>query len=204
VTSGILFVCYANQCRSPMAELLGRDLLARGLGVAREWIPVSSAGTDAVAGYQMHPHAATVTAERGADPGAFRSTKLTAGAVAGAGLVLAASRRERAVCVSLAPGAMRRVFTLRQFSRLAAAAAGGYAPAATGGSDPAGPLADLADRLAAAVAAAAAARGQLQPVEPADDDLADPIGQPLEAFRRCADEIEVALAPVVKLIAARG
>jgi protein-tyrosine phosphatase len=202
VAPEILFVCYANLCRSPMAEHLGRDMLARGLGVARERIPVSSAGTDAVPGYPMHPNAAAVIAERGTDPTAFRNRRLTAEVVAGAGLVLAASRRERARCVSLAPAAADRIFTLRQFSRLAAAAAGGYPPA--GGRPQAGPLADLGARLATAVAEAGRARGQLQPVRPDEDDLADPVGQPIEAFRRCADEIEVALAPVVKLIAGSG
>jgi protein-tyrosine phosphatase len=203
LASGILFVCYANLCRSPMAERIGGDLLARGLGVAREHVPVSSAGTNAIPGYQMVPHAATVTAERGADPGGFSSRRVTADLVTGADLVLVATRRERAVCVGLAPAATRRIFTLRQFSRLAAAA-GGHRPVVADGAGPAGPLTDLAGRLSSAVAAAAAARGQLQPVPPADDDLADPVGQPIEAFRRCADAIESALAPVVKLIAAPG
>ena len=143
----------------------------------------------------MHPHAAVVAAGWGADPGAFRSRALRADLVAGAGLVLAASRRERAACVALAPGAMRRTFTLRQFARLADAA-----------TDPAYPITTPppADRLEAAVSAAARARDRLQPVDAEQDDLADPIGQPLAAFHRCAGEIEAALAPTVRLIAACG
>jgi protein-tyrosine phosphatase len=217
--SGILFVCYANLCRSPMAEYLARDMLAGDGGTDPAGFPVSSAGTHAVAGLRMHPHAATVAAGLGADPGGFCSRPLTADVIARAGLVLAATHRERAACVSLVPGAMRRTFTLRQFGRLAAAArlddpgtvpdgrpdggSGGGPGSATGGRlDGAGR--DPAGRLAAAVSAATRARGRLQPVGPDDDDLADPVGQPIAAFRRCAGEIERALAPVVRLIASCG
>jgi protein-tyrosine phosphatase len=192
LASGVLFVCHANLCRSPMAEFIAGRMLGREWAGQR--IPVSSAGTHAIPGYPMHPHAATVTAGLGADPTAFRSRTLNPGALAEAGLVLAATRRERAACVSLVPAAMHRTFTLRQFGRLAAAACG--AGPATG-RDPDGPL-------AAAVFAARRARGQLQPVGPDEDDLADPLGQPLADFQRCAGEIEAALAPVVKLIAAYG
>jgi protein-tyrosine phosphatase len=190
---GILFVCYANLCRSPMAEFIARGMLSREW--AGERIPVSSVGTHAVPGYRMHPHSATVIAGLGADPTTFRSRSLSPEAVAEAGLVLAATRRERAACVSLVPAAMHRAFTLRQFGRLAATACG------TG---PATPWRDPGGPLSAVVSAVRRARGQLQPVGPEEDDLADPVGQPLPVFQRCASEIEAALAPVVKLIAAFG
>jgi protein-tyrosine phosphatase len=212
--SGILFVCYANLCRSPMAEYLARDLLAGFGGTDPAGFPVSSAGTHAVAGSRMHPHAATVAAGLGADPGGFRSRPLTADVIAQAGLVLAATHRERAACVSLVPGAMRRTFTLRQFGRLAAAAGPDGPDGAPSGGSGDGPDKtpacglddgqDLAGRLAAVVFAATRARGRLQPVGPGEDDLADPVGQPIAAFRRCAGEIEQALAPVMRLIASCG
>ncbi|GIH20998.1 arsenate reductase/protein-tyrosine-phosphatase family protein [Rugosimonospora africana] len=223
MASGILFVCYANMCRSPMAEYIARDMLTRRLGADRAPVPVSSAGTNAMPGYRMHPHAATVAAGLGADPAPFRSRPLTADTIAQAGLVLAATQRERAVCLSLVPAALHRTFTLRQFSRLAAAAGD---QSASSGPDDARPDAgrdgvpdaardrgqdaardvgqDAARRLAAAVAAAVRARGQLQPVEPGDDDLADPVGQPVAAFHQCAGQIEAALEPVVALIASCG
>ncbi|GAA5197556.1 protein-tyrosine-phosphatase [Rugosimonospora acidiphila] len=203
LASGILFVCYANMCRSPMAEYIARDMLGRQLGAPRTPIAVASAGTHALTGHGMHPHAAEVAAGLGADPTAFHSRRLSTDVLAEAGLVLAATRRERAACVSLLPAAVHRTFTLRQFARLAAAARQtSNVDGRSGGAPPSDR--DAAVRLAAAVAAAARARGRLQPVDPEEDDLADPIGQPMVAFRECAGQIEAALAPVMRLIVACG
>jgi protein-tyrosine phosphatase len=190
--SGVLFVCHANICRSPLAEHIAAMMLARALGTGRLTVPTASAGTHARDGLAMHPHAAAVLAERGADPTPFRSRTLTATAVLSAGLVLAAGRRERAACLELAPGAVRRAFTLRQFARLSDAVTSRD-------------LLDLGlgermDPLDAVVAATTRARGRLQPVEPGEDDLGDPVGEELPAFQRCAATIEAALEPLARLI----
>ncbi len=165
----ILFVCHANICRSPMAERLAR----KALGPAVE---VSSAGTHAWDGAEMHPYTAQVLAERGADSAGFASRPLTARLVADADLVLTASRAQRAACATLLPAAARRTFTLRQFGRLAASL------------DPApGDMAKLVERVRAVIA---------QPVGPDEDDLADPVAGPVEGFRVCADEIQQVLAVI--------
>jgi protein-tyrosine phosphatase len=166
----ILVVCHANICRSPMVERLAR----RALGPD---VAVHSAGTHAWHGAAMHPYTEQVLAERGADTATFESRPLTAGMLAQADLVLAAAREQRAACVTLLPAAVRRTFTLRQFGRLAAAA-----PAGAG-------MAALLDEV----------RGVFgQPVGPDEDDLADPVGRPVEAFRTCADEIERVLAVIAR------
>ncbi|MGW5670000.1 arsenate reductase/protein-tyrosine-phosphatase family protein [Micromonospora sp. NPDC003776] len=180
----VLFVCHANMCRSPMAEYIARRLLAG------QPIGVASAGTDAVDGAAMHPYAVEVAAGNGADPAGFRTRRLRAEHLRAATLVLTATRRQRSVCTSLAPAALHRTFTLRQFARLAAAA---EPPAAHNGSP-----------LRAAVEAAALARTRLQPAGPDADDLRDPIGGRPAAFRRCAEEIERALRPVLALIGSAG
>ncbi|MET7836978.1 low molecular weight phosphatase family protein, partial [Micromonospora sediminicola] len=136
MVDGVLFVCHANMCRSPMAEFIARRLLA-DLPVV-----VTSAGTDAVDGAAMHPYAVEVAAGTGADAAAFRTRRLRPEHLAGAALVLTATRRQRSACTALAPTALTRTFTLRQFARLAAAA------------EPAGATADTPLR-----AAVAAARG---------------------------------------------
>ncbi|WDZ83073.1 low molecular weight phosphatase family protein [Micromonospora cathayae] len=185
MTDQVLFVCHANLCRSPMAEYVARRLLAA-------WpVSVASAGTDAVAGRPMHPYAAFVVASGGADPTGFRSRRLSAGLLTGAALVLTATRRQRSVCAALAPAALPRTFTLRQFARLVAVA---DPPAGTG------------DRpLRAVVEAAARGRARLQPVPDSDsDDLPDPLGGTVLDFTRCAGEIERAVAPIGTLIAAAG
>ncbi|WP_435207855.1 low molecular weight phosphatase family protein [Micromonospora sp. bgisy143] len=184
MTDRVLFVCHANLCRSPMAEYLARRLLADRA------VLVSSAGTDAMDGLAMHPYAAQVVAEEGGDPAAFASRTLRAEQLADATLVLTATRRQRSVCTSLAPSALHRTFTLRQFGRLAAAA------------EP--PVGTADDPLGAAIAAAASARGRLQPAAPDADDLRDPIGGTVADFRRCAEEIERSLRPLAALIGAAG
>jgi len=196
VPTGVLFVCYANMCRSPMAERLCRHALSRWPGPEPQLVPVGSAGTHADGGMPMHPHAAAVLAERGIDPAGFTSRTLTSADILDAGLVLTAGRAERTACVSLAPAAIRHIFTIRQFGRLSAAALGRGQVRGDGSRH--------ADRLDLAVDAAIRARGQLQPVGPDADDLEDPVGAPISAFRRCANTIEAALDPVLTLIAACG
>ncbi|MFG2164364.1 arsenate reductase/protein-tyrosine-phosphatase family protein [Micromonospora chersina] len=191
MVDGVLFVCHANMCRSPMAEFIARRLL-RDLPVA-----VASAGTDALDGAAMHPYAVEVAAGTGADPAAFRTRRLRPEHLTRAGLVLTATRRQRSICTALAPAALPRTFTLRQFARLAAAA--GEAPEAT---EPAVPRED--SPLRAAVAVAARARGRLQPATPGADDLRDPIGGSPADFRRCAEEIERSIRPVLALIGTAG
>ncbi|MFC4017013.1 low molecular weight phosphatase family protein [Micromonospora sp. GCM10011542] len=180
----VLFVCHANLCRSPMAEFLARRLLAD------RPVAVASAGTDAMDGLPMHPYAAEIAAETGADPTAFRSRELSPEHLTGATLVLTATRRQRSVCTALAPGVLHRIFTLRQFGRLAAAVEPPTEPAD--------------DSLQAAIEAAARARGRLQPATPDADDLRDPIGGTPADFRRCADEIERSMRPLAALIGAAG
>ncbi|BCJ56663.1 low molecular weight phosphatase family protein [Micromonospora endophytica] len=180
----VLFVCHANLCRSPMAEFTARRLLAG------RPVTVASAGTDAMAGLAMHPYAAKITVETGEDPTGFRSRRLAPEHLTDAVLVLTATRRQRSFCTALAPAALHRTFTLRQFGRLAATVEA--------------PLDGHDEPLRAAVAAAALARGRLQPALADADDLVDPVAGTLEDFRRCAQEIERALRPLATLIGTAG
>jgi protein-tyrosine phosphatase len=182
----LLFVCQANLCRSPMAERLARLRLARDGATGVE---VRSAGTRALEGSPMHPVAMRVLAERGADPEDFASRRVTEKVLDEADLVLTATRHQRAVCVSMAPEMVGSTFTMRQFGRMLAAADRSRAPAADA----------LSDRVRRAVAA----RATLQPVAPEEDDLADPVRDPIDAFRRCADAIEGVLDGVLGRLIAR-
>ena len=172
----LLFVCQANLCRSPMAERLARLRLARDAAMA---VTVRSAGTRALEGSPMHPVAMAVLAERGADPADFASRQVTEKVLDEADLVLTATRHQRAVCVSMVPEMVACTFTLRQFGRMVAAAARGEHT-----------LDNSPDALRDRMRRAVAARATLQPVAPEDDDLADPVRDPIDAFRRCADAID--------------
>ncbi len=60
---GVLFVCYANMCRSPLAEGVFRHLVEeRGLGPRFE---IDSAGTSALEGSMPHPLSVQVAEEHG-------------------------------------------------------------------------------------------------------------------------------------------
>ncbi|MEH1124646.1 arsenate reductase/protein-tyrosine-phosphatase family protein [Micromonospora sp. CPCC 206061] len=175
----LLFVCHANICRSPMAERLARQALA-----GYDGITAASAGTHASPDEVMHPLAARVLRECGADPDGFRSRPLAVELVATADIVLAATRQERASCAALAPPAIGRVFTIRQFGRLAAAVA----------------VARTKTTMPELLEEVRAMRGSLQPVRPDEDDLADPVSGTVADFRACAAEIQRSLAPALALI----
>ncbi|WP_412744721.1 low molecular weight phosphatase family protein [Krasilnikovia sp. MM14-A1004] len=188
---GILFVCHANLCRSPLAERLAQRALHDAFGPVAGAVRVSSAGTHAFEAPAMHRGSAAVLAECGIDAGGFTSRRLREPMVANADLVLAAGREQRAACVSLAPSALRRTFTLRQFTRLVAAVR--PAPDLVAGPVP--------RRLRVLVERVQDTR-HLVPAVPADeDDLPDPVNQPIEAFRDCAAEIWESFGAVVAAVA---
>ena len=197
----ILYVCAGNVCRSVLAERLTRAGLATRLGDRASRFHTGSAGTDAVPGQPIHPYVGDILRARGADAGGFASRRLTAGLVSEADLVLAATVALRDRAIALAPAALRRTFTIRELARLAgpATAAGGSRGAATGrpvaGDGEADP-GDPAARARWAVAAAQAMRGRMPYLDPAADDLADPVPTPA-AFGRCAADLAMALDPVL-------
>jgi protein-tyrosine phosphatase len=60
---GVLFVCYANMCRSPLAEGVFRHLAAqRGL---LDRLHIDSAGTDAAEGCSPHPLSCSIALAHG-------------------------------------------------------------------------------------------------------------------------------------------
>ncbi len=104
----VLFVCTANICRSPVMELLARDLAGSADVV------FSSAGTH---GYDRQPinpdMAATLPAGAGDD---FRSRHLTRAVLTDADLVLTAEQTHRQHILDDFPQLHRQVFTLGQFA----------------------------------------------------------------------------------------
>ena len=109
----VLFVCTANICRSPVMELLARDMAGEGATVV-----FASAGTH---GYDDHPlnddMAVTLTPGIGSE---FRSRRLTREILAEADLVLTAENTHRTHILEEQPQLHRKVFTLGQFAATAA------------------------------------------------------------------------------------
>lgn len=192
----VVLVCTANVCRSPIGELLLRQAVIDRWGpTSTDAWKITSAGTAARPGDPIHPHARRVLGERGIVAGDFRSRPLDEETMLAADLVLTATRKQRALAVSLASAAVGHTFTLRQFARLSES------------------VADIADDDPAAqgsrlVAAARLARSTAPVTQGSHDDIVDPIGQPIQSFRVCATVIDRAittlLAPMQRSVPADG
>ncbi|CAJ60686.1 MULTISPECIES: arsenate reductase/protein-tyrosine-phosphatase family protein [Frankia] len=183
----VLMVCTGNLCRSPLAE----HLAAARFGAAPGAAPVfHSAGVYAEPAAPMHPHAAALLRARGVDPGAFRTRPLTAELIGASDLVLCATRQHRSAVVALAPRALRRTFTVREFGRLTS----GVRPADVPPGEP-----RLAGEHLAAAAWRVRASGRVVPAS--IDDLSDPLEGGREAFETCARLIDAALTAPLTLLA---
>ena len=191
MTFRILHVCTGNICRSPMAERLTVHGLRERLGPMSDAFVVESAGTWGHSGSPMEAYALSTLASYGVGGDDFRARELVAELVAGADLVLGATRDHRAAAVVLHPRAASRTFTLREFARLTAA----VDPAQLTASEP-------EERARQLVPAAAARRGLVPPAAPQDDDLADPYQGPEHGFAVCGDLVRASLQRPLDLIAA--
>lgn len=180
----VLIVCTANLCRSPMAEYVLRDAVARRWGSHSAWT-IGSAGVHAQSGMEMHPRARRVLERRGLDPAGFRSRQLSHRAIEEADLILTAERAHRAAIVTLMPAAVHRTFTLRQFARMAAVVT------------PLDAEPDPTMMGQQLVTAAINARSRLQPLAAGEEDVPDPIGHRGRRFRRCADELSRLISTVM-------
>lgn len=163
MTLRILVVCTANRCRSPMAA----SLLTRRLPGA----DVVSAGS-MEAGHPASDGSVRVMATRGLDLAAHVSQEVNPALIAGADLVLCMARRHLREIVVADPSAFPRTFTLRELVRR-------------------GEAAGTADDLGSWLSLVGAGRrvGDLLGDDP-NDDIADPIGQPDEAYERTAAQLD--------------
>jgi protein-tyrosine phosphatase len=165
----ILVVCSGNLCRSPLAEaFLRRRLEERFPGGA---VTVRSAGTIAWPGSPATPEGVVVAREHGLDTSAHAATPLAKALVDRADLVLAMAAEHREAVEALRPEHAAKTFTLKELVRLL---------------DELPPPDDGAS-LEARLSQAHALRGGVPPLP--DEDVADPIGLPLETYRAVAWEV---------------
>lgn len=173
--AAVLVVCTGNVCRSPVAEGLVRAAMQTRFGVSAP--TVASAGVAGWEGSGADAHSVTALAERGIDISRHRGRRVAARDVADATLVLAMAFEHREALARIVPEAADRTFTLKELVRLLEAL-----PAAPAEDDPG---AMLERRIADAVAL----RRSGFEGNPHDDDVADPLGLPIEAFRAMTWEI---------------
>jgi len=110
----VLFVCTANQCRSPMAEVIGRQLLATHYPEV-EW-RVGSAGVRAGNGYPATPASATVAGRHGFDLSRHSSRALTQQIVEECDLLVTMEVAHKRAILRQFPDAAGRVFVLGELN----------------------------------------------------------------------------------------
>ncbi|REJ08086.1 low molecular weight phosphatase family protein [Microbacterium bovistercoris] len=185
----ILTVCTGNICRSPLAEVLLSTRLS-DLGVR-----VHSAGTYALVGHGMPLEAQQVALARSAravDVAAHRARYLREPLILESDLVLTMTQEHRSYTVQLLPGRMHRIFSVREFARIAGSLSDEQIAsiAATAGEDPRA-------RLGAVIMAVAQHRGM-----PVDEDVLDPFRQGMAAYEASAAQLDPALAEVERVMRA--
>jgi protein-tyrosine phosphatase len=163
----VLFICTANQSRSPIAaELLRRRLAERGVdgvrvasaGLLQGGAPASAAARAALDGLDGHV-----------------SRRITPTLVGGADLVVGLCREHVREVAVLAPGTLRRAFTLKELVRRAEV---------VGPRAPGEPLGSWLDRVGAG-------RRATDLIDADElDDVADPTGGPPEGWARTIEELD--------------
>jgi protein-tyrosine phosphatase len=172
----ILAVCTGNICRSPMAEGFLREMLAsRGV----DGVDVASGGVNGLQDSPAMPEGVQAMIENGIDTSRHRARRLTARMIDEADLLLTMATEHRDTIAAQIDRAAGKTFTLKEFARLLDQLPGRPAPAEDGD-----------DRLLAEAVAAAAALRASGAVPPSrDEDVADPLGLGVEAYRATAWEI---------------
>lgn len=182
-TFSVLFVCAGNRCRSPIAELTARALIAEQFGAHASRFDVASAGTEAASGLPIHEESAAALELSGIDTSSFAgSRQATASMLAAADVVLTADRKQRSRVVQQEPSVLPKTFTIREFARLLSSV------------DPDSLPADPVARAHDAVEAARNNRGLTPPGDPAADDILDPQGRDSSVHHAAVEAISAALS----------
>ena len=180
--TSILVICTGNICRSPISEGLLRDALERRFGAVAPG--VSSAGTSGLEGSGAMPESVQAASELGVDIAGHVARRLTTAMASEADLLLCMARDHRD---TFGPPLDASAFTLKELVRLLATL-------------PAPPADAGPEIMPERIAAAGRARRDGTVDGSFDEDIADPLGQPIEAYRAIAWEIETWSERLVTLL----
>jgi protein-tyrosine phosphatase len=177
----LLFVCTANQCRSPMAAGLARQALDQ---CGCTGVKVTSAG---VIGGGIPPVELAVRAMAafGVDIGGGRSRAVDVGMIKDADLVATMTRPQLLDVIITDPGAWPRCFTLMELVRRGAAC---------------GPR--RADQpLESWIGLVGMGRQRSGLIDlPPSEDIGDPMGGSLHDFKRTRDQLAGLIGPLIRLV----
>jgi protein-tyrosine phosphatase len=168
--AGIVVLCTANVCRSPMAAAL----LARRLAALDVTVPVRSAGMIG-RGDPPHPEVVSVMTSYGIEIASHRSRTISAADLTPASLVLAMARDHLRHAAITEPTAWPRAFTLKELIRRGEQI----------GPRPSG------EPFSRWLSRAHAGRERISLLgDSPDDDVADPAGGPMRAYADTADLLD--------------
>ncbi|MFD0560488.1 protein-tyrosine phosphatase [Stackebrandtia endophytica] len=191
----VLHVCMGNTCRSPMAERLLALRVAQQVGRSAEDLVLSSScaiGSWHV-GQGMNTPAAHELRSRGGSADGFRSRHMATEHIETADLILTATGEQVEYIANEHPQGLARTFLVRHFGAIAARVTDDELPAGDGSAravyERGRALVALADKRRDTVVA---------------ERLEDPWGEAPEFFTRVADEIDVALEPLVARLFGTG
>jgi protein-tyrosine-phosphatase len=107
----VLFVCTGNTCRSPLAEVLFRELTKE-----RGDYEVCSAGVGAISGHPASRHSQELARQRGLDLSGHRSQAVTIDLVDDATHIFAMSRGHLADLLDRYPDAEDKMYLVSEFA----------------------------------------------------------------------------------------
>lgn len=189
----ILAVCTGNICRSPLAE----QLLAKAFLDVPE-VKVSSVGTQAMVGSGMPPHSLAIAHRLGVhSPEDHISRQMTADELQTGDLILAMDGEHRRLIAETNPRVATKIFTVREFARLANATTDADLLIEFQAVRPTSTV----ERLRTGVVCVALGRGMTPPPERLeDDDVVDPYGHDLNVYERSADELVPAINSTASIL----
>lgn len=173
-TFSVLFVCTGNLCRSPTAEAFAVRELQRHPGAPLRF---TSAGSHAVEGNPAASRSVAAASARGANLERHHARELTRRRVSAADLILCMAAEHRPYVLAFDRSAARRTFLLASFTRAASQ------------------WAWLASSPAKLVGMAAEHVRELP-----DDEIADPLGHPMDAYSSCAERLDGLVTSLVSAL----